>query len=251
MPYIDLLDGRKLNYIILRSLNIKYLRIKMSARTGLVVIAPNNFKEDQIEKLLTNKLEWITKHLDCFENIHHLLGEFESIPPPLFFNLSAGSESWQVEYRESKSKTVSARTDKIGRILVCGSVKNQKSCLYALKRWLARRAKEVLIPQVEFLAKSTGLQFNRVYIKNQRTRWASCSSYGIISLNSKLLFLSPEQVRYVLIHELCHTLERNHTHRFWMHLRQFEPNADKLHSQMREAWKKIPAWTNQRINSGL
>jgi len=61
-------------------------------------------------------------------------------------------------------------------------------------------------------------------------------------MNAKVLFLSPLLVRYVLMHELCHILERNHTSRFWTHLRQFEPKTYLLHGQMRDAWKMIPAW---------
>ena len=82
-------------------------------------------------------------------------------------------------------------------------------------------------------------------IKNQRTRWGSCTRQGRVSLNCKLLFLNREQVRYVMGHELCHTLELNHSVRFWALLRQFEPRADALHGSMRDAWTLVPAWARR------
>ena len=67
---------------------------------------------------------------------------------------------------------------------------------------------------------------------------------SVISLNAKLLFISPALVRYVLTHELCHILESNHSRRFWNHLHQFEPQTDLLHGRMRDAWKMIPGWAH-------
>jgi len=137
--------------------------------------------------------------------------------------------------------------------LVSGNVRRIRWLSDALRRWLACHARETLGPQLKTISTETGLRFNRLTIKSQRTLWGSCSADGIISLNCKLLFLPSEMVRYVLVHELCHILERNHTTRFWTHLRQFEPRTDKLHVQMREAWKMIPTWAHpvQAIREGL
>lgn len=99
------------------------------------------------------------------------------------------------------------------------------------------------------IAKQTGLRYNSLSVKSQRTRWGSCTAQGQVSLNCKLLFLQREQVRYVIIHELCHTLEHNHSNRFWILLRQFEPNADALHGSMLDAWKQVPPWA-QSIGIG-
>jgi hypothetical protein len=64
----------------------------------------------------------------------------------------------------------------------------------------------------------------------------------VISLNCKLLFLAPELVRHVLVHELCHTVELNHSPRFWALVQRFEPDARTLRRRMRDAWRDVPVW---------
>ena len=250
--HIELPGGRQLHYEIRPSAKAKSLRLKMTAREGLTVIAPKGLSERQIVELVAGKRKWISDHLDQFDEVRHLLGKQEPARPEAF-DLPALAESWRVEYWQTKSKTVGARTDQPGRVLVYGAVNDCERCNAALRRWLARRAKEALAPWLETLSADSGLRFSRISIKNQRTRWGSCSTVGVISLNAKLLFINPALVRYVLIHELCHTLERNHSSRFWAHLRQFEPQTDLLHGQMRDAWKNIPAWAHliEIIREGL
>lgn len=240
---IDLPNGRQLDYEIRSAAKAKTLRLKMTARDGLTVIAPKGLSEERIVELVTGKREWIAARLDQFDEVRHLLGTQVSVRPEAF-DLPALAESWRVEYRQTKGKTVAACTDRQGRVLVYGAVSEAERCKVALRRWLARRAKESLVPWLKTMSADTGLKFSRIAIKNQRTRWGSCSADNAISLNAKLLFLSPALVRYVLMHELCHTLERNHTSRFWTHLRQFEPQTDLLHGQMRDAWKRVPAWAH-------
>jgi predicted metal-dependent hydrolase len=241
--HIELPDGRRLEYEIRPSAKARSLRLKMTVRDGLTVIAPKGLDERRVAELVTGKRDWIAAKLDQFEQVQHLMID-KVVDRPEAFDLPALAESWRVEYRITKDKTVGARTDRQGRILVYGSVTDYARCKAALRRWLARRAKDALTPWVNSLATETGLNFNRVVIKNQRTRWGSCSADGVINLNAKLLFLTPTQVRYVLMHELCHTIERNHTRRFWTHLNQFEPQTNHLHGQMRDAWKRIPAWAH-------
>jgi len=239
--HIDLPDGRHLEYAIRSSAKAKSLRLKMTARGGLTVIAPQGLDVGKVKALVAGKHDWIAARLAQFDEVRHLLGATNPARPQAF-DLPMLAESWRVEYLETKGKTVGARTDQPGRVVVCGAVHNAERCKAALRRWLARRAKESIATWLEALSAETGLKFTHLTIKSQRTRWGSCSADGVISLNCKLLFLPKALVRYVLIHELCHTLGRNHTIRFWTLLRQYESKTDALHGRMRDAWKLVPAW---------
>ena len=84
-----------------------------------------------------------------------------------------------------------------------------------IERDLRRLASEQLPPRLKLLADRHGLQFTRVSIRNQRSRWGSCARTGAIALNFRLVQMPPEVCDYVLIHELMHLKQQNHGRRFW------------------------------------
>jgi predicted metal-dependent hydrolase len=99
--------------------------------------------------------------------------------------------------------------------------RRQRSRMLAVRRpvsfdrELRDRARHELPPQLLTLAAQLGLDVRRVTIRNQRSRWGSCSSTGHISLNFRLLLMPPEVREYILIHELMHMRQPNHSIRFW------------------------------------
>jgi predicted metal-dependent hydrolase len=96
--------------------------------------------------------------------------------------------------------------------------------------------------ELEKISTAINLPFSQVSIRKQKTLWGSCSNSKNISLNYKLLFLPQPLMRYVLIHELCHTIHMNHSSKFWQLVGRFEPNYQNLDPQLREVWKIIPPW---------
>jgi predicted metal-dependent hydrolase len=83
---------------------------------------------------------------------------------------------------------------------------------------LRQRAREELPPRLLALAASHGITVTRVSIRNQRSRWGACSSSGSITLNWRLILVPPFVCEYVMIHELMHRRELNHSKRFWKHV---------------------------------
>lgn len=117
-----------------------------------------------------------------------------------------------------------------------------------MQQWLHRVVMEALRVQAKALlpgrladyATRHGFSYQRVTIKNMRTRWGSCSSRGNINLSLYLLFFPSRLVDYVLLHELCHTREMNHGPRFWALLDALtDGQAKALRAELRESARRL------------
>jgi len=94
-------------------------------------------------------------------------------------------------------------------------------------------AKAVLVAQLNNLAERYGFSYNRVFVRNQKTRWGSCSVKNNINLNVNLVRLPGELLDYVLIHELVHTKIKNHSKRFWAELDKYVGGAKETGRELR------------------
>lgn len=105
---------------------------------------------------------------------------------------------------------------------------------YDIRNIDRRKAKAYLTARINYLAEKYGFEFNRLFIRNQRTRWGSCSSKDNISLNMKLVFLPVRLQDYVILHELVHTREKNHGKKFWNEMDKLVGDAKGLRKKMRQ-----------------
>ncbi len=95
-------------------------------------------------------------------------------------------------------------------------------------------ARRFLIDRLDYLASKYGFQYNRVFIKKQKTRWGSCSSKNNINLNVNLVRLPDELIDYTILHELVHTRIKNHGNRFWELMDRLLGDARKLDRALSE-----------------
>jgi predicted metal-dependent hydrolase len=100
-----------------------------------------------------------------------------------------------------------------------------------LDRQAVRRS---LVDRLNYLAVKYGFQYNRVFIKNQKTRWGSCSGKNNINLNLNLVRLPDELIDYTILHELVHTRIKNHGQQFWAQLDRLLGDARKLDRALNE-----------------
>ncbi len=96
------------------------------------------------------------------------------------------------------------------------------------------KAKRKIKRRLKYLARKHGFTFNRVFIRNQKTRWGSCSNKNNISLNMKINRLPEELMDYVILHELAHTRVKNHSNDFWAELDRLVGNGKNTALRLRE-----------------
>ena len=162
--------------------------------------------------------------------------------------------------RRAKRIIISIRTSKGARIAVPTrtSFKKALEFVYLKKEWIQRhlarieqnekqrkaqanpcrtidkaKARKRLLARLYLLGEKCGFTYNKVYIRNQRTRWGSCSHKNNISLNVKLVLLPEELMDYVILHELVHTRIHNHSKKFWNELDRYVGNSKVVAKRLR------------------
>lgn len=106
-------------------------------------------------------------------------------------------------------------------------------------RALAKEAMEYIPGRVSFYAGKIGVNYGRITIRNQRSRWGSCSSRGNLNFNCLLMLTPPEIIDYVVVHELCHRLEMNHSRFFWAEVERVLPDYKKCEKWLKTNGERI------------
>lgn len=101
-------------------------------------------------------------------------------------------------------------------------------------RLLAKEAFKVIPERVSYYAPLVGVTYGRITIRNQKTRWGSCSSKGNLNFNCLLMKAPPEVMDYVIVHELCHRKEMNHSKSFWNEVERVLPDYKKSRQWLKE-----------------
>lgn len=227
------------DFHIRRSARARRLRVSITPVGKIEVVVPLNASTDAAKQFVEQQKSWI---IDKSRQIADMRSTDLDALMPTFIQLPAISQRWQVVYQRGLSNSVSEKNCKNARSVLNVSFNSENDVADLLKGWLSKKARAVLIPWLKTVSQQTGLRYSAASIRGQRTRWASCSARKNISLNRCMLFLEPEQVQYLLIHELCHTREMNHSHRFWQLVGQFVPDYRENERQVNECCYRLPRW---------
>jgi predicted metal-dependent hydrolase len=204
------LGGRVVPYVVKRSSVARQVRFEIKSGIGLAVILPRRCNLDAVDEMLESKSRWILGKIDRFGG------------PPC----SAGNGRLRfgdaIPYLGQEVRIVSCQeiasvesVELQGQILTvywgqeCLDLKSLLEC------WYRAQAATILEQKAQEFAAAFGVRYSRFSIRAQRTRWASCSHRGTLSFNWRLIMAPEAVVDYVVIHEVAHLKEMNHTKRFW------------------------------------
>ncbi|MCY3558217.1 MAG: SprT family zinc-dependent metalloprotease [Chloroflexi bacterium] len=118
---------------------------------------------------------------------------------------------------------------------------SRPDCAARAERWLRNFARVHFTSRVDHWSPVVGASPERIQIRDQKTRWGSASALGTLSFNWRLIFAQPEMVDYVVVHELCHLLEPNHSAAYWRLVNESMPDAQLWRRRLRDVGTAL-AW---------
>ena len=204
------LGGRIIPYVVKRSSQARRIRMEIRDGTGLTVVIPRNCKLELVDEMLVAKTRWVLDKYDRYVGAVQSAGNgrvrFGDFVPFLGQQVRIVScqEIASVESVELQGQTI---------MVHWGQERLELRSL--LEHWYRDQAASILERKVREFAAVFGVRYSRFTIRGQRTRWGSCSHRSTLSFNWRLLMAPEPVVDYVVIHEVAHLKEMNHTKRFW------------------------------------
>jgi len=230
-------------YTVRESDKARRVILRIRPRSGLEVVLPRGYDRAAVPGIVRAKYDWVLRTLGRMA-AHDSAALRSMAALPDRATLAAVGRSFVIQ--PSRAAAGPSRLVQNGPTVLSftGDCCDTEACLALLRGWLLEQGRRHLGPWLRDLGRELGLGFDAVRIRAQRTRWGSCSSRGVVSLNCRLLFLPAELTRYVLVHELCHTVHLNHGPAFWKLVAAHEPAWRVLDKGLNQAWRHVPAWAS-------
>lgn len=224
MPSIKL-NGKPIAFNVRTSKRAKRISVRYSLQKGLEVVYPSGMQQPTPETLLLERTDWILAVIDKFADAQANLPRRDYREGEVF--LYRGASFKLLLERSATHSNVSVRLAD-GFLTVAAPVPppnaEKEDIREAVISFYRREAQRYLPNRVGELAETYGFEYEQVRIKNQKTRWGSCSSKRNINLNLRLMMATSGAIDYVIIHELCHLRELNHTPAFWSLVEAYCPD---------------------------
>ncbi len=226
------------HYSIRTSKRARYLQLKVSHLAEVELVVPVHCDRYAAEAFVRQHSDWLRQTLAQVRAQRAQKPELDAALPQAV-EFPAIGESWRVEYGAA-TRRFSERFHAGNRVLIRHQTQAQMQ--KALCDWLNSRARRRLLPWLRELSLELDLPYRSASIRAQKTRWGSCSAQHNINLNRNLLFVDRVAARYLLVHELCHTLFLNHSRRYWALVERHCPEYRFCEQTLRDAARCIPAW---------
>jgi len=214
-----------LPYCLRRSPRRRSLALRVSDTGKIVVNAPQRLAQKDIDRFLQTHTEWVEARL-------------AQARANLFEWRDGAQLPWQGGHLSLSFQPVVGKP--VLRLeadrLLCPAPADAAAEL--VTKWYQQQARVLLTERLAIHATRAGLPLPPLRLTNARTRWGSLSPKGVVSLNWRLIKASPEQLDYVVCHELAHFRQRNHSPLFWREVGALFPDYARVRSQLRSAGRR-------------
>ncbi|MDP8235060.1 MAG: SprT family zinc-dependent metalloprotease [Candidatus Erginobacter occultus] len=217
----------ELAYTIKRSEKRRKLTITVERDRSVVIHAPARTTDETIRRVVESKRQWI------YEKVRHQQ-KYKNLPHPPGKELVNGESALYLG-RLYRIEIVDSGLDEIRfnqRFIIPSSIESRKRG--TLREWYISRANEKILPRVKRHAHQLGVEYRRAKIVDNRYRWGSCTVKDNVNFNWRLIKAPMFVIDYVIVHELAHLIEANHTPQFWNIIRAQIPKMEKARNWLSE-----------------
>ena len=231
-----ILDGQTISYVVKRSLRAKYARIEVRPQSGLAVVVPRSYELSRIPELLDEKRRWI---LDKLAKLGHVSLPSAGADVRSSYTIPYLGRNLRVVRRKNSGRNYTIRVE--GKRLVVSLKSTGVSLRMALEGCYRREAEKLVRKRVDDPYRRLGVKYGRLTVRGEKTRWGSCSQKGNLNFNWKLLMVPEPVIDYVIIHELAHLKEMNHSRKFRHLVGQHYPQWSRYRKWLKAHEAKLSA----------
>jgi predicted metal-dependent hydrolase len=235
LPRRQVVVGEEVVDVRVRASSVaRTIRVRVGPEHPLEVIVPAGTTEECIDDVLSRRAGWIARKLEASRTVA------DRVPA---LGLDRADVVW-LDGKPVPSELAGGRQSRARRLGQSVRVEGPRNEVgEAIARWYRREARRRLVEIVEQEATRLGLSYASVTVRDQRTRWASCSPARNLAFNWRLV-MAPEDVqRYVVVHELCHLRIANHSKGFWRMLDDALTNWRAPAAWLREHGHELRAYS--------
>jgi predicted metal-dependent hydrolase len=207
------LGGEAIEYELSHRASVSQPRIDIDIR-GVVIVLPEGSDVDA-EAFLHDNAAWVLEKTQKYE-------QFREAAPERIFEVGETFPYLGEEYELTVETRPKAAVED-GAIRLRRNAVEQSSIKRALENFYRRSARDHFEARADRFASVMGLTYEKIEVRNQRTKWGSCSTSGTLGLNWRLMMAPPEIIDYIVVHELAHLRESKHTREFWMIVSEYHP----------------------------
>ncbi len=217
----------ELKYTIKRSVKRRKLTITVERDRSVIVHAPEGISDEKIEQIVASKRQWI------YEKINHPQ-KYQDLPHAPGKELISGESILYLgrQYRIEIVKTGLSEIKFAQRFFIPNVQMSRRAEI--LQKWYIEKAKEKIIPRVKYHARQLGVDVSMIKIVDNRYRWGSCTLNDNVNFNWRLIKAPMFVIDYIIVHELAHLIEANHTPRFWNIVKAQAPTMEKAKTWLKE-----------------
>lgn len=231
--------------IHLKSQPVQYTVERKKRRTIGMRIRPNSVIEVSapyltpnfiIEQFIKEKSDWILRHIQRQQQVRET-GEMIQYTQGSLLPFFTESYILQVTPHATIQRARVYVVNKTFQVFLPQKLEKHTAEVEvrdAIHDWYLKNTKPILSLRVEKYAQQMGISYGKISVKDVSSHWGSCSSNGSLNFNYRIAMLPVELSDYIIVHELCHRCEMNHSSRFWALVQEVIPNYKQLRQKLKE-----------------